>query len=207
MSTRSANNKRNQEKLQGASGSGMAASRPLPPSPPVPRAGSVRVVPATAKAKRAAAERGEDLSNLSKEEKKARKAELRREEDRIYTASSQLMKEDEDYLRYRRIWWVLLVIGILALIGTWVLLAVLGQDGMADKGAQTAQFALIVAAYAAIIVAFIFDFIKIRPIRNACRDKAAGMTAAKLDDVIARSMAAQGQEAGQVAYVQGRTYR
>ena len=65
---------------------------------------------------------------------------------------------------------------------------------MADKGAQTAQFALIVAAYAAIIVAFIFDFIKIRPIRNACRDKAAGMT--KLDDVIARSMAPKDKKQG-----------
>lgn len=134
MSTRSANNKRNQEKLQGASGSGMARKSTSSAKPARPAGGSVRVVPATAKAKRAAAERGEDLSNLSKEEKKARKAELRREEDRIYTASSQLMKEDEDYLRYRRIWWVLLVIGILALIGTWVLLAVLGQDGMADQG-------------------------------------------------------------------------
>ena len=172
MSTRSANNKRNQDKLQGVSGTGMA-----------------RKSASSAKPARAAAERGEDLSNLSKEEKKARKAELRREEDRIYTASSQLMKEDPDYPRLRRIWWVLLAIGIAALIGTWVMLAVMGQEGMATSAGQTAQFALIIAAYAAIIIAFIFDFMKIRPIRNACREKAAGMTAAKLDEVIARSVA------------------
>ncbi len=189
MSTRSANNKRNQDKLQGVSGTGMARKSASSAKPARAAAGSVRVVPTTAKAKRAAAERGEDLSNLSKEEKKARKAELRREEDRIYTASSQLMKEDPDYPRLRRIWWVLLAIGIAALIGTWVLLAVFGQEGMADKGAQTAQFAMIAAAYAAIIIALIFDFMKIRPIRNACREKAAGMTAAKLDEVIARSVA------------------
>ena len=187
MSTRSANNKRNQDKLQGVSGTGMARKSASSAKPA--RAGSVRVVPTTAKAKRAAAERGEDLSNLSKEEKKARKAELRREEDRIYTASSQLMKEDPDYPRLRRIWWVLLAIGIAALIGTWVMLAVMGQEGMATSAGQTAQFALIIAAYAAIIIAFIFDFMKIRPIRNACREKAAGMTAAKLDEVIARSVA------------------
>lgn len=196
MSTRSAQNKRSQDKLQGMSGSGMARKSTASAKPVRPAGGSVRVVPATAKAKRAAAERGEDLSNLSKEERKARKAELRREEDRVYTASSQLMKEDEGYLRYRRIWWVLLIIGILALIGTWVLLIVLGQDGMAERGAQTAQFALIVAAYAAIIIAFIFDFIKIRPIRNACRDKAAGMTAARLDEVIARSMEPKDKKQG-----------
>ncbi len=34
------------------------------------------------------------------------------------------------------------------------------------------------------------------PIRNACRDKAAGMTAAKLDDVIARSMAPKDKKQG-----------
>lgn len=189
MSTRSANNKRNQDKLQGVSGTGMARKSASSAKPARAAAGSVRVVPTTAKAKRAAAERGEDLSNLSKEEKKARKAELRREEDRIYTASSQLMKEDPDYPRLRRIWWVLLAIGIAALIGTWVMLAVMGQEGMATSAGQTAQFALIIAAYAAIIIAFIFDFMKIRPIRNACREKAAGMTATKLDEVIARSVA------------------
>lgn len=189
MSTRSANNKRSQDKLQGVSGTGMARKSASSAKPARAAAGSVRVVPTTAKAKRAAAERGEDLSNLSKEEKKARKAELRREEDRIYTASSQLMKEDPDYPRLRRIWWVLLAIGIAALIGTWVMLAVMGQEGMATSAGQTAQFALIIAAYAAIIIAFIFDFMKIRPIRNACREKAAGMTAAKLDEVIARSVA------------------
>ncbi len=189
MSTRSANNKRNQDKLQGVSGTGMARKSASSAKPARAAAGSVRVVPTTAKAKRAAAERGEDLSNLSKEEKKARKAELRREEDRIYTASSQLMKEDPDYPRLRRIWWVLLAIGIAALIGTWVMLAVMGQEGMATSAGQTAQFALIIAAYAAIIIAFIFDFMKIRPIRNACREKAAGMTAAKLDEAIARSVA------------------
>lgn len=189
MSTRSANNKRNQDKLQGVSGTGMARKSASSAKPARAAAGSVRVVPTTAKAKRAAAERGEDLSNLSKEEKKARKAELRREEDRIYTASGQLMKEDPDYPRLRRIWWVLLAIGIAALIGAWVMLAVMGQEGMATSAGQTAQFALIIAAYAAIIIAFIFDFMKIRPIRNACREKAAGMTAAKLDEVIARSVA------------------
>lgn len=188
MSTRSAQNKRTQDKLQGESRQGMARKSASSAKPARAAASSVRVVPASAKAKRAAAERTEDLSGLSKEEKKARKAEIRRQEDRVYTASNALLKEDKDYVRLRRIWWVLLGIGIVALIGTWVLLAVLGQDAANMKVAQTAQMALIIAAYAAIIAAFIFDFIKIRPIRNACRAAAAGMSDAKLDEVIARSM-------------------
>ena len=188
MSTRSAQNKRTQDKLQGESRQGMARKSASSAKPARAAASSVRVVPASAKAKRAAAERTEDLSGLSKEEKKARKAEIRRQEDRVYTASNALLKEDKDYVRLRRIWWVLLGIGIVALIGTWVLLAVLGQDAANMKAAQTAQMALIIAAYAAIIAAVIFDFIKIRPIRNACRATAAGMSDAKLDEVIARSM-------------------
>lgn len=188
MSTRSAQNKRTQDKLQDESRQGMARKSASSAKPARAAASSVRVVPASAKAKRAAAERTEDLSGLSKEEKKARKAEIRRQEDRVYTASNALLKEDKDYVRLRRIWWVLLGIGIVALIGTWVLLAVLGQDAANMKAAQTAQMALIIAAYAAIIAAFIFDFIKIRPIRNACRATAAGMSDAKLDEVIARSM-------------------
>lgn len=196
MSTRSAQNKRSQDKLQGMSGSGMARKSTSSAKPARPAGGSVRVVPSSAKAKRAAAERGEDLSNLSKEEKKARKAELRREEDRIYTASSQLMKEDESYPRLRRVWWVLLAIGIAALVGTWVLLAVMGEEGMASGNGQTAQIALLVVAYAAIIIAFIFDFVKIRPIRNACREAAAGMSEAKLDAVIERSIAPKDKKQG-----------
>lgn len=188
MSTRSAQNKRTQDKLQGESRQGMARKSASSAKPARAAASSVRVVPASAKAKRVAAERTEDLSGLSKEEKKARKAEIRRQEDRVYTASNALLKEDKDYVRLRRIWWVLLGIGIVALIGTWVLLAVLGQDAANMKAAQTAQMVLIIAAYAAIIAAFIFDFIKIRPIRNACRATAAGMSDAKLDEVIARSM-------------------
>lgn len=188
MSTRSAQNKRTQDKLQGESRTGMARKSASSAKPARAAASSVRVVPTSAKAKRAAAERGEDLSNLSKEEKKARKAELRYQEDRIYTASNALLKENADYVRLRRIWWVLLVIGIVALAGTWVMLMVYGQEGVESGSGQAIQIGLLVAAYAAIIIAFIFDFIKIRPIRNECRATAAGMSDAKLDEVIARSM-------------------
>ena len=188
MSTRSAQNKRTQDKLQGESRQGMARKSASSAKPARAAASSVRSAAARFAFADAGTTRTEDLSGLSKEEKKARKAEIRRQEDRVYTASNALLKEDKDYVRLRRIWWVLLGIGIVALIGTWVLLAVLGQDAANMKAAQTAQMALIIAAYAAIIAAFIFDFIKIRPIRNACRAAAAGMSDAKLDEVIARSM-------------------
>ena len=188
MSTRSAQNKRTQEKLQGENRQGMARKSASSAKPARAAGSSVRVVPSSSKAKRAAAERGEDLSGLSKEEKKARKAELRRQEDRVYTASNALLNENEDYVRFRRIWGVLLGIGIAALVGTWVALAVFGKDGADTQLAQTVQMGLIIVAYAAIIIAFIFDFMKIRPIRNACRTAASGMSESKLNEVIARSV-------------------
>ena len=149
MSTRSVQNKRTQEKMQGESVAAWPRKSASSAKPARAAASSVRVVPASAKAKRAAAERGEDLSNLSKEEKKARKAELRRQEDLIYTAANALLKENEDYTRLRRIWWVLLGVGIAALVGTWVLLAVFGSDAGNSSFAQTGQLVLIIAAYAA----------------------------------------------------------
>lgn len=186
MSTRSPQNKRTQAQLTGTATGGMARKSASSAKPARAAAGSVRVVPASSKAKRAAADRGEDLSKLSKEEKKARKAELRRQEDRVYTASNVLLKEDPDYPRYRRIWWILIALGIIALVAVWIILAIAGQEDGAPAWAQTAEMATIIAAYAAIIVAFIFDFVKIRPIRNACRATAEGMSESKLNDVLER---------------------
>ena len=186
MSTRSPQNKRTQAQLSGTATGGMARKSASSAKPARAAASSVRVVPSSSKAKRAAAERGEDLSNLSKEEKKARKAELRRQEDRVYTASNILLKEEPDYPRYRRIWWALVIAGILALVAVWILLAMAEQAGISAQDVQAAEIVIIVLAYAAIIAAFIFDFVKIRPIRNACRATAEGMSESKLSAVIER---------------------
>lgn len=184
MSTRNPMNKRSQEKMQGSL-SGMARKSSSSAKPVRPAAGSVRVVAASGKAKRAQVERGEDLSNLTKEEKKARKAELRRQEDRLYAATDILMKEAENYNKYRRIWWMLIVLGIASLVITWVLLAVMGDAATADR-MNVLQIGLLVLAYAAVIGAFIFDFVKIRPIRKEARATAEGMTEARLSAVLER---------------------
>ncbi len=182
MSTRNPQNKRSQEKMQGNL-SGMARKSASSAKPARPAAGSVRVVSSSSKAKRAQMERGEDLSNLTKEEKKARKAEIRRQEDRVYAASDTLMQEDPAYPRLRRIWWMMVGAGITALIATWIALAIMGEK---DPGFETLQMVLIVLAYAAIIGAFIFDFVKIRPIRNAARSEAEGMSDSRLNAVLER---------------------
>lgn len=183
MSTRNPQNKRMQEKAQGNL-SGMARKSAASAKPARAAASSVRVVPASAKAKRAQMERGEDLSGLSKEEKKARKAEMRRMEDLVYTASDTLLRENPSYPRLRRIWWALLVGGIASLLGTWVVLSLGGSSDLSTE--NPLQLVLIVLAYVFIIVAFIFDFVKIRPLRNAARAEAEGMSEARLNAVLER---------------------
>ncbi len=61
------------------------------------------------------------------EEKKARKQELRIKEDRMYSAANILMKNDAEYRSKRRIFWVLMAIGVVAIFlvrsAHWVCLA------------------------------------------------------------------------------------
>lgn len=193
MSTRSPQNKRNQDKLQGSM-TGMARKSAASAKPARPAAASVRVVSASAKAQRAARERGEDLSNLSREEKRARRQEQRMAEDRIYQASAILLKEDESYAGYRKIWWAMLGIGIGGLIVSVILMAIRSQGGAAGD-MQLPEMIAMAVGYIAVIAGFIFDFVKIRPIRNKCRFAAEHMPESKLVGVLARGAAAASSKA------------
>ncbi len=194
MSTRSPQNKRNQDKLQGSM-TGMARKSAASAKPARPAAASVRVVSSSAKAQRAARERGEDLSNLTREEKRARRQEQRMAEDRIYQASAILLKEDETYAGYRKIWWAMLGIGIGGLIVSVILMAVRSQGGAAGD-MQLPEMIAMAVGYIAVIAGFIFDFVKIRPIRNKCRFAAEHMPESKLAGVLARGAAAASAKAG-----------
>lgn len=183
MSTRSASNKRTQtHEVTGVARKSAASAKPARAA-----AGSVRIQPATAKDRRKKIEKGESLEGLTKEEKRARKQELRAEEDRRYTASTILLKQDEDYNKRRRVWWVLLGVGMVIIIGLWVWL--FGLSGNGGKVTSGIQMAAIVVAYAVIIAAFVYDFTRIRPIRNMYRDQVEGMSTNKLNALIERAAA------------------
>ena len=188
MSTRSAMNKRTQDQLREGK-KGMARKSAASAKPARAAAGSVRVVPASAKAKRRQVERGEDLSTLTKEEKRARKAEVRAQEDRVYAAMQILMKEDFEYSRARKIWYLFMALGVALIVVAFVLLMVLGDPS--DAALRVPQYVVVAAAYVAIIGGFVWDFVKIRPIRNECRAKAEGMTEGRLNAVLERGAAAQ----------------
>ena len=162
MSTRSATNKRTQShEVTGVARKSAASAKPARQA-----ASSVRVVPASSKARRKELEKGENLEGLSKEEKRARKAKQRAKEDRIYTVSNILLKQDEDYTKRRRIWWIVLAIGMVLVVAIWASL----------------YFVIILGD-------FIYDFARIRPLRNMYRAQAEGMSENKLNALIERAAA------------------
>ena len=167
-------------------------------------ASSVRVQASSSAARRKQREQGEDLSNLSREEKRARKQERRLQEDRVFTAAQTLMKEDFDYNRYRKVWWVLLGIGIATIVVAWILMALVSGGQASSTTMAAPEMVLVVAAYVCIIVAFIFDFVKIRPIRNQCRTIAEGMSEAKLNSVIEHGAAAEDRKKAAKASKKGK---
>ena len=148
----------------------------------------MRVVASSAKGRRKEAERGEDLSNLSKEERRARKQELRMREDRIFTASDTLLKQDYDYRRYRKIWWGLLILGVVAIAVVWLSMSLL-EGKLPAETLSVVELVGIVISYAVIIGAFVFEFAKIRPLRNNYRSVAEGMSESKLNALIERGAA------------------
>lgn len=176
---RSANNKRTQNhEYTGVARKSAASAKPARAA-----ASSVRVVPASSKARRREVEQGESLEGLSKEEKKARKQEMRLKEDRMYSAANILMKNDVEYRSKRRVFWVLMAVGVVAIFLVWFIL--MGALNVLPANAiSVAQIAGLVLAYAFVIGAFIFDFIKIRPIRNFYKAQVAGMTDRKVLEVL-----------------------
>ncbi|MDM8246766.1 hypothetical protein QUW40_09170 [Collinsella tanakaei] len=181
MSTRNPMNKRSQAQQSGEM-TGFTRKSAGSAKPARAAASSVRVVPASAKEKRKQVERGESLEGLSREEKRARKRELRLQEDRIYTVSNVLMKDDPDYNKRRRVFWVLLVVAVIAAIGVWVVMLGLPEEDLSVS--QPVQIVGLIISYACIIGAFVYDLVRVRPLRNEARRRAEGMSEAKLIAVL-----------------------
>ncbi len=179
------------QRSQSREGKGFMRKSATSAKPARAAAGSVRVEASSSKARRKDREKGEDLSNLSKEEKRARKQQVRAQEDRVYSATNILMKNDADYLKRRRVWWALLGVGMGIIVLLWIWLFAGGKGGNITSAAQVA---VIVVAYVIIIAAFIYDFARIRPLRNTYRQRAEGMSQRALTALIEKAAAEDDQK-------------
>ncbi len=183
MSQRSPMNKRNQP---GAERKGMARKSASSAKPVREAAGSVRVVPASSKERRKQLERGENLNGLSKEEKRARRAERRELEDRIETCVNYLLKEQPLYQSRRKMYWGLLVVAGVGFVGALITLGVVNA-GLTAVPIEVLSLVFVGVAYAGLIGALIYDFVRIRPIRNEVRATVEGMSDNRMAAVLERA--------------------
>lgn len=180
MSQRSATNPRNTNRDEQITG--MARKSASSAKPATANSGTVRVVATSGKEKREQMEKGENLEGLSKEEKKARKAERRQEEDRVLAASDALMKADPVYVHRNFISWIIMAISIVGLVAMLII------SNLSDSS-STLQIVCLVIGYGGLIVAIIYDMVRVRPIRNQYQTIAASMSESKLDSVLEKAAA------------------
>jgi hypothetical protein len=122
----------------------------------------------------------------TKEEKKAKREAKRTEDDERFDAQQVVLKQQPGYKRLTRIWWVLLGVGFAFSLGSFLIVHYL-QSNASSPMANTlaaASMVMMVAAYLFIIGAFILDFVKIRPMRNAARDTVSGASRKRLRRII-----------------------
>ena len=119
---------------------------------------------------------------MTKEEKKAQRAQERELENLVYTATTTLTNKDAQYKKLRRIWWGLLISAVVFTALSWLTLST-------GFGGQTLSIIVLVLAYAGIIGALIMDFTVIRKRRNVFRDKVNSMTRKQVERVVEESYA------------------
>ena len=191
MSQRSPFNERNMPK-GGESGeeaktSGMTKKSMSQAKPARPAAETVRVAPSSSKGK---AKAKAAAKPLTKEERKAKRRAEREEQDQVANITELVMKQDPEYLKRRRVWWALLGSGMVLIIVTFVIVTVYGNSAASYDFATTAGKVSTVAmilSYAVIIAAFVWEFAKIRPLRNEAIRKVRGMNAKRRRAVIEAS--------------------
>lgn len=123
---------------------------------------------------------------MTKEEKKAAKAEERRLEDARNQAYDYILKSDDAYKKTDKTWWILLGVGFGMTVISLLLAYVFPTESKEYTTAQgIAAIVTLVLAYGFIIAAFIYDFRKRRPFRKAAERRLQGMNDKRVADYIA----------------------
>lgn len=180
MSQRSPFNKRNQPQTEDEkkSSSGITRKSPTKAKPVREAASSVRVV-----AKKKNPDGSTSTAGMTKEEKKeARRAE-REEEDIFNSLTNAMLKADELYTSRRRVWWVFLGLGLVFVVAAFASGYIGAPDGsnMYDLSTTGGVLSVVslVLAYVFIITSLVYEWMKIRPIRNEKQDKVTSLSPKK----------------------------
>ena len=177
MSQRSPFNQRNMPTTSAEKKpSGVARRSASSAKPARQAASSVRVAKGTPSGKAKAA------AQMTKEERKQARREERAEEDRVAMVSNLVLQKNPLYKSRRTVWWVLLGVGIVCTLLSFVFMQIpaMGSQTTANIGSMVT----LALAYATIIAAFIYEFVKIRPLRNEALAKVKGMGERKRQAVV-----------------------
>lgn len=116
--------------------------------------------------------------------KDERRLERERRDREALVANIELKKHPR-YAMYRRVWWILLGLGLLMTIVCWIVMAANPETSKDPNSIMgLASTVTLIAAYACILAGFIFDWIKVRPLRRRAEKVAAQMNDKKLNAAI-----------------------
>lgn len=180
MSQRSPFNKRNQPQTEDEkkSSSGITRKSPTKAKPVREAASSVRVV-----AKKKNPDGSTSTAGMTKEEKKEVRRAEREEEDIFNSLTNAMLKADELYTSRRRIWWVFLGLGLVFVVAAFASGYIGAPDGsnMYDLSTTGGVLSVVslVLAYVFIITSLVYEWMKIRPIRNEKQDKVTSLSPKK----------------------------
>lgn len=180
MSQRSPFNKRNQPQTEDEkkSSSGITRKSPTKAKPVREAASSVRVV-----AKKKNPDGFTSTVGMTKDEKKEVRRAEREEEDIFNSLTNAMLKADELYTSRRRMWWVFLGLGLVFVVAAFVSGYIGAPDGsnMYDLSTTGGVLSVVslVLAYVFIITSLVYEWMKIRPIRNEKQDKVTSLSPKK----------------------------
>lgn len=180
MSQRSPFNKRNQPQTEDEkkSSSGITRKSPTKAKPIREAASSVRVV-----AKKKNPDGSTSTVGMTKDEKKEVRRAEREEEDIFNSLTNAMLKADELYTSRRRMWWVFLGLGLVFVVAAFVSGYIGAPDGsnMYDLSTTGGVLSVVslVLAYVFIITSLVYEWMKIRPIRNEKQDKVTSLSPKK----------------------------
>ena len=123
-------------------------------------------------------------SEMTKEERKAERVKRRDEEDLAYDVKKTLLESDEAYRKTQRVWWVLLICGIALTLMSWGIMRYMQQNNVQNTNLAGVSIGCMVFAYALVIGAFIYDMVKVRPMRQRADEKIMGMTKRRMQRVL-----------------------
>ncbi len=134
-------------------------------------------------------------SDMSKQERKVERRRERDLEDRRYSVTQILLKENEEYTRLKKFWWVFLIAGVVFMGISLAMYSLVTKSGQSPENWMgVVAIVCMVLAYVVIIAGLLFDFLKIRPLRKEIEKRTNSMSDKRLKARLAENAKKEEEE-------------